>query len=129
VRRIVLFTLLAAVGCGPSGPPMGKLAGRVTSGGQPMAGLEVSAMLTREGVGASALLDADGRFAIDEPLPLGEYVITVNPPPMSPPTPGQAPPPPPTKTPIPRKYRLEKTSNLRAPLKPGANWFDFDLTP
>jgi hypothetical protein len=109
------------------GPKMGTIAGQVQIAGLPAAGLQVSVTLPGQGVGASALLDAEGRFAIATPVPVGTYVVTVNPPVPLPPGPGPAPAKPFPVSKIPGKYRLESTTDLRAEVKEGPNSFTFEL--
>jgi hypothetical protein len=127
VWHLVAIVALMVLPACDRGPRTGILAGQVQIDGQPAAGLLLSATLPGQGVGASAVLDAEGRFAIATPVPVGTYVVTVNPPVPDPPGPVPRPAKPFPVSKIPAKYRLDSTTDLRADVKEGPNSFTFEL--
>jgi hypothetical protein len=120
--------LLILTGCAQPVAPTGTISGRVTMNGKPASGLVVSLFLPSRGVGASAVVGVDGSFEILEPIPTGEYVVTIMLPVPMPPTPGAAAPPPPAFQ-VPAKYGNDKTTDLRATVNPGANSVELKLSP
>jgi hypothetical protein len=126
----VLLTA-ALVGCS-SGPVTGEVRGKVTFKGQPVTEGTVT-FLNPAGKGdAEAKLGTDGSYALPAPVVVGDYVVIVTPPTeMKDTDPGKSPPAPVEKAApnIPRKYRAQGTTTLKAPVKQGPNVFDFDLLP
>lgn len=127
IRAGLVLGIALVVSACDRGPRTGTMAGQVLIDGQPAAGLLLSATLPGQGVGASAVLDAEGRFAIATPVLVGTYVVTVNPPVPLPPGPGPAPAKPLPMGKIPAKCRLDATTDLRAEVKEGPNSFTFEL--
>lgn len=85
-RQIVLSPLLVLlatlVGCGPSGPPLGRVTGTVTIDGQPASGVTVNFHPTAGGRGSSATTDATGQYdLIFSPSSMGalvgEHTVTI----------------------------------------------------
>lgn len=121
------LVVLTAAGCG-GGPEKCYLEGRVTFQGNAVAEDHIVFYAPATGTGASAVLDEDGAYRIEEPVPPGDYIVTIVA--LAPP-PGMGPvkTPPPKPGDVPRKYRQEKTTDLRPKVTPGKNRLDFDLKP
>jgi hypothetical protein len=121
-----LGVLVALVGCSGSGVPLGKVSGKVTLDGQPLAGVIIN-FKPEEGRAATGTTDGEGNYTLeysyDEmgakvgpntvmfewPLEAGEV--------------GDSAP----RRPIPAKYTGLK-SELKVEVQKGKNSFDFDLT-
>lgn len=119
----------AIPGCGTGGKgPSGMVSGKVTLQEKPVGSGYIAFNSSSKGTAAGANLSATGEFKLTDPLPLGEYVVTVSPPPAPPPlsTPAGTQPP---KSEIPEKYRSEAKSDLKFVVKAGANTANFDLKP
>lgn len=132
-RRILI--LLVAVccwgipGCGTGGKgPSGMVSGKVTLQEKPVGSGYIAFNSSSKGTAAGANLSATGEFKLTDPLPIGEYVVTVSPPPAASPlmTPAATQPP---KSDIPDKYRSEAKTDLKFVVKAGANTANFDLKP
>jgi len=123
--------MLLSAGC-QKGPPTGKVRGRVTFKGQPVKEGRVTFLNDKQGGAAEALIAGDGSYAVPNGVAVGEYVIEITPlvemkdtdPGKSPPAPVEKPAPD-----IPKKYRMQGTTPLRASVKAGANEFNFEMTP
>jgi hypothetical protein len=118
-------------GCS-SGPPSGKVRGKVTFKGKPVAEGLVTFINPKEGGAAEAYLNKDGTYAVQNPVVLGEYQVVITPLVEIVDTdPGKTPPSPVEKAApdIPRKYRTPGATPLKATVKQGENEFPFDLTP
>jgi hypothetical protein len=129
---VSLFIALAMTGCGPSGAPVGQVAGKVTFNGQPVTEGTVSFYNEKSAYAAEGLLGADGSYQIKTDqggLPVGEYVVSI-----SPPMELGAPDP---RTPqtyvekdvanIPKKYRDRSKPVLKATVTEGKNEHNFNL--
>lgn len=83
----------------------------------------------KTGEGGGGLLDETGTTTIER-VALGEYTLTINPPPQQPVVPGmeQKPSPPRDYKNIPATVRKIKTSPLKVKVKSGSNKFTFDLS-
>ncbi len=137
ILRIASFALLAFIaGCGSS--DTGRVAGRVTVGGKPIAQGAVLFQNAAKGTAILAPIGNDGTYRVKtsqkDGLPAGDYQVAVQPQASySGPAPLVAPPKQekkPAESPIPVKYRSVKTSGLKITVKLGDNPpFDFDLTP
>ena len=104
-------------GCG-SQRPEGTLSGQVTYHGKPVNDGEVQ-FYCSEGFGATAQLDAAGRFTVDGLMPVGTYDVCVLPRPAHPNLEG---PREIVKPPeVPRKARDLRTSGVSVQLKAGKN--------
>jgi hypothetical protein len=131
VASFVLGSLL--LGCGPSGPPIAQVSGKVTSNGQPVPVGEVI-FITDAGYGSSGSLRDDGTFLLvshlGKGIPPGEYMVAVTPPdPDSVPESERAALRALNFDNIPARYRNFSTSGLTAVVEEGANYFEFDLKP
>lgn len=119
-------TLGLVVGCGHvphSDRPSGKVIATVTYGGTPVTNGYVNFSNPQTGLGAGGLLEANGTATMNA-VPLGDYVVTVTLPPASPtdPNPQQQ-----ENPQLPKKFRLESTSTLKATVKTGTNELKFEL--
>jgi hypothetical protein len=120
--------LVAGVaGCGDGKPsqPVGTVSGKVQFSGKPVETGVVNFESLKTGAAAQATI-SDGEFEVPVPVPLGQYKVTVSPPPEAPPVPGKKVPPP-RAADIPVRYQTQKTSNLSAEVKEGSNEFTFEL--
>ena len=135
-----LILAFAAAGCGPSGPPVGQLYGKITYQGQPVTEGTVSIFSAdASGVagaavpyGADASLGSDGSYRFqtgERGVLLGEYTVAILPPeelePPNPRTPSAMVPK--NVANIPKKYRSASTSGLTATVKEGNNEHDFEM--
>jgi hypothetical protein len=128
-----LIALLSATvaGC-DSGPTAGEVRGKVTFKGQPVKEGMVTFLNTTEGGAYEGQINSDGTFAVPNPVAVGEYVVEIKPlvvivdtdPGKSPPAPMEKPAPD-----IPKKYRMQGTTPLKASVKAGSNELNFDMTP
>jgi len=124
--------LLAATfgGCGGGGAtkPSGIVAGEVTFQGTPVTEGTVNFTSPKTGVAATAELDPDGSFTLQEPLEVGSYDIVITPPPIkTAPMPNQPPPAPKDYANIPAKYRAAATSTLKVEVEEGENSFQLEM--
>ena len=76
----VLTLVPLAVGCGPGEAPTAPISGIVTLAGEPLTDATVMFYDSVSGAGATCLLDPEGKFA-SESVPLGNYQVTIGPPP------------------------------------------------
>ena len=61
---IVAIAMAIQVGCSGNNPPLGKVSGRVTLDGQPLAGVIINFKPT-EGRAATGTTDADGNYTLE----------------------------------------------------------------
>ena len=118
---------LAAAGCGKASTkmPEGKpVRGVVTLKGKPLTGVTLTLQDGERGLGASCVVDDQGRFDSGSPLPAGRYrvafgLVLVPFEPESATAGPAAPPPAPPKLPaaLPRKYHQIGTSDLVVEVK------------
>jgi hypothetical protein len=121
---------LLTVGCtggGGSAPKKtGTVSGKVMFGDK---GVE-NGVVNLEGVGTGTAASApikDGVFTFPSPVEVGQYKVSIAPPPEQPPVPGKTAPPADPKD-IPAKYRSIKTSEIPAvEVKEGENKFEWTL--
>jgi hypothetical protein len=119
---LLLPAVLCLAGC-RGGTPMGQVAGKVTFQGKPVSQGRVSFQNPATGASDEALLNNDGTFAVESPLPVGEYKVMVMPlvvrekaDPRGPVVGVERPAPD-----IPEKYRTIGTTDLKATVKEGKN--------
>ena len=130
-RCAVVFLIAITLGCS-TGPPVGKVRGKVTFKGQPVKEGRVTFLNPKEGGAAEALIGADGDYALQGGALVGDYVVEITPlthivdtdPGKSPPAPVEKPAPD-----IPLKYRQQGKTPLKATVKPGKNGINFEMTP
>lgn len=139
---VAVLSLLLA-GCGTKELPRGPVRGRITIGGQPVAGATVTFESKSVGVAQTATTNDDGRYEFESynaaGLPAGSYKVSVSTgrfmqpgeeiPRLDPSKKITAPPKPKTTT-MPDKYAKGESSGLIADVNAGQNSpFDFDLKP
>ncbi len=129
ICRACAMVCLVVAGCSGSSDqtPSGRVSGKVTLKGMPVAAGRVNFL--GNGAGASADLKPDGTFQLDGPLPVGSYAVCVTAAGL-----GDQPPSDDIKkdrsatlSMIPQKYQSETTSGLTAKVVTGSNSFPFDL--
>lgn len=118
---------LTLLGCGGGGTskPTASVSGTVTFNGQPVKAGLVNFESDPPGNAAQGDLK-DGKFTLNGAVFLGKYKVTIGPPRLAPPVPGQTAPLPNTSD-IPKKYETTKTSDLTAEVKSGTNNLTFEL--
>jgi hypothetical protein len=123
---------LLVSGCG-SGVERGRIFGKITFQGQPVAEGLVLFRDAAKGIHMSANLKQDGTYEITTVegagLPLGIYRVCVCPPLAVPFMGSGAPPKPKEYANIPKIYRRYETSGLSLTVRQGANPFDIDMKP
>lgn len=131
--RVTAAGLLAALALGcRSGPPTGEVRGQVAFQGVPVTEGTITFLNPTQGGAAEGEIKSDGSYALIGQVPTGEYVVVVTPPVVMMDTdPGKSPPAPVEKPArnIPRQYRQQGTTPLRATVKEGKNELNFDLKP
>jgi hypothetical protein len=132
LMTIGLLILVGIAGC-KSVEKLGRVSGKVTFQGSPVAEGMVLFSCIDKGVNMTATLQSDGSYEIimakGAGLPLGTYRVCVNPPPTFYPI-GQAAPKQTKQYPsIPMKYRKYETSGLTINVKDGDNRLDIEMAP
>ena len=133
-----LLSISLLAGCGPSGPPVAVVKGKVTSGGQPLTSGIIFYQSENGLLALTAEINAQGEYQMktydSAGLPPGKYKVAVKPaavnPTGAPPLAGEAL----TAVPvidksIPEKYHSPETSGLSADVTLEAKSYDFALTP
>jgi hypothetical protein len=129
---IVAVLGLTPLACGPSGPKMASVYGKVTYQGKPVTQGTVTFQASGTGGrNATGLIDSQGNYTLQTENPgdgalLGDYIVTIyaHDEPVLDYTP---------KTPIrpkllvPAKYEKPESSGLKATIHGGSNPIDFDL--
>ena len=129
---VLLGTVLMAC---KSGPPRGQVSGKVTFKGNPVTEGTVTFHNPKAGHAGEAKLGPGGSYVIttvEGGLVVGDYGVMITPlthivdlePGKTPPVDVEKPAPD-----IPKKYRRQETSALKAQVKEGKNVFDFDMKP
>jgi hypothetical protein len=138
-RLLSILTLIALptliLGCGgSSGPEMGRVSGKVSYNGKPLAQGTISFISNDpNGTNANSVIAPDGTYTLQTTNPgdgavLGEYrviISDVDPNALNTPAPGE-----PVKKQqriIPEKYEKPDASGLTAKVVSGSNTFDFNL--
>jgi hypothetical protein len=137
--------VLSLAGCGGHDfGPTGKVTGKLTMAGKPLAvGTAVSFMQMEKGFLAFGQTDAEGKFEVNSwnggAMPVGKYKVMIAPPTANLPDPNSVSPEeafdhpelldPVVKAEFPKKYRDTQTSGLEYEIKEGANDFQIDLKP
>lgn len=129
-KTVLISAVTFLSGCGDSGTsPSGTVSGIVTFLGKPITEGEINFYSHKLGVGAKIPLDSSGRFELPAPIEVGDYQVSVTPPPLPDPSVGSPPPPKREHASIPAKYRSDSLSGLAASIKEGDNELTFDLKP
>lgn len=125
----VLAIAPVVAGCGPSEAPTAPISGVVTLAGEPLTDATVLFYDSVSGAGATCLLDAEGKFS-NESVPLGDYQVTIGPPPTEHAAGATGMPViPQLPKKLPKKYTVGFQSGLTAKVDGSAeaNQFTFDL--
>lgn len=112
----------ASLGCGKA-EQAAKVSGHIKLDGSPISSGVILLQDDVRGVGGTAVV-SNGDFAFESPLPPGQYVVALQPPP--PPAPHE----PQTKGPrlnVPKHLLNPATSGLKAEVGPGENSLEFDV--
>jgi hypothetical protein len=128
--RCVALVLAAFILACSTGPPMGKVRGKVTFKGQPVKEGTVTLLNPTEGGAYEASINSDGTYAIPGDVATGEYVVEIKPlMEMRDTDPGKSPPAPVEKNApdIPKKYRMQGSTPLKATVKAGDNDIPFEM--
>jgi hypothetical protein len=136
VWRLVLgfWCFVSLAGC-DSGPATGEVSGKVTFKGKPVKEGSVTLLnANNSNVGGAyeAQIGAEGAYAITAGVVVGDYLVEIKPlthmvdtdPGKSPPAPMEKPAPD-----IPKKYRMQGTTPLKASVKAGKNEINFEMMP
>ena len=120
-----LLSLSLASGCGPKGPPMGTVAGKLTIGDAPPKDeARVTFINNSIGQGAGATIQSDGSYSLDTPLPLAEYKVFVSKVVKDSASISTAAE---NLTSVPKPYRSEETSPLKYTIKEGKNEINIEI--
>jgi hypothetical protein len=128
---LIICCSVAFSGC-DQGPPAGKVRGKVTFKGKPVAEGLVTFINPKEGGAAEAYLNSDGTYAVGNRVPVGDYQVMITPlTEMKDTDPGKTPPMKVEKNApdVPRKYRMPGSTPLKATVVAGENEFNFDMMP
>jgi hypothetical protein len=128
--QLVFAAVCFAIAAGCSGPRTGEVHGKVTCEGKAVTEGLVTLLNPKGGGDAEAHINKDGTFAVKRVV-VGEYLVVITPPmEIVDADPGKSPPSPVEKAApnIPRKYRQQGTTTLKAEVKEGNNAFEFDMT-
>ena len=129
MRNLLLLStlcLVAATGCGPDGPPMGTVSGKLTIGGEaPKEPTRVTFVNNSIGQGAGATVGNDGSYSLETPLPLAEYKAFVSK--VLGDTGGPVSTAKEMLTTVPKPYRNEDTTPLKFQVKEGANEINIEI--
>jgi hypothetical protein len=126
---ILIALALVVMACLPGcGPPAGQVSGKVTFEGKSVTEGRIT-FQSLAGPADEAVLESNGTYSIEKPLPVGEYKVTITPLVVRQQVDGKGPivgveKPAPD---IPQKYRTIGTTDLRATVKDGKNQFNFDM--
>jgi hypothetical protein len=126
----VSFLTVVMIGCSSGGA--GEVRGKVTFKGAPVTEGTVTFLNPKEGGAAEGEIKSDGSYRLVGKVLAGEYLVVINPPMHIVDTdPGKSPPAPVEKPApnIPRQYRQQGTTTLKATVKEGKNEFNFDMMP
>lgn len=120
---LVVGVLAGCGGGGGESRPEGTVSGTVVLDGQPVTTGRVVLISDALGASAAANLDEDGAFAIDGPVPAGEYQVFLAPPDRGNEPPGLTPEPPAAQvlTGVPEKYLSQSSTDLNVTVSEGRN--------
>lgn len=126
VALLCVFSVLT--GCGPSEPEkvIGTVTLIVTYDGKPVTEGSVNMIEIGTSKSATGSLNETGTVKMEN-VEVGNYTVSILPPPPPPADPDQPPAPMKKYDSIPQKFRSETTTPLKAEVKEGANEFQFDL--
>ena len=139
-RLLLAFALSFTVvltGCGGGSgdkTPKGTVSGKVTVGGQPFtAGAIHFTSVQTDTAAFGAEMKADGLFRVAEPIPIGEYKVSLSPPEVGPTVGPDGVVRPATdkdrKNNVPPKYATAASSDKTVKISKGTNNLTIDLVP
>jgi hypothetical protein len=125
---------LGGIGCGGSGPALGKVSGKVSFQGKPLTEGTITFASQEKGPTITAKIGPDGAYRVKtakgEGLPPGRYEAWISPPVVELPVGMVKEMPKPREYPeIPAKYRQARTSGLTLTVEQGDNTLDVDMQP
>jgi hypothetical protein len=127
--RILSLTaglLVAVCGCGPKGPPMGTVSGKLTIGGAaPTEPTRVTFINNSIGQGAGGTVGNDGSYSLEAPLPPAEYTVFVSK--VLSDTGGPVSTAKELLMSVPKEFRSEETSPLKHAVKEGKNEINIEI--
>ena len=124
LNAVVAILAVVWLGGCTSAEPTGTVSGKVTLEGEPVTEGVVS-FLSESGYSTTADIQPDGSFSVTGGMPADKYTISVSPPePTEALAPGEAEM---AKSPIPRGYFDESTSDIVEEIKEGENTVTIDL--
>lgn len=129
-RFIALFALSCFGFCfaGCSNPnPVGTVKGTATVKGKPYTNAAVMFVSLETGHGASGDLNAEGKYQLSDPLPVGNYTVYFAPKSIAPEDATAAPLPMHMDKSVPDKYWSESSSDIKVEVKEGANEIPVDV--
>ncbi|MBA2113018.1 hypothetical protein [Bremerella alba] len=124
---LCVFVCTFTVGCGPGGPPSGKVTGSVTYNDKPLMTGTVILVPEQEGLGyAQGTIQPDGTYQAEtkeygQNIPVGSYRVMIS-------AVEDRGPEHPARPLIPFHYSSEAQSGLQANVQEGDNTIDFHLT-
>ncbi len=127
-RLTWIVLLLILPGCGDS-QPMGTPHGKVTNDGQPVPDATIQFQSAETGHAVAAPVNAQGEYRFEEPMPAGEYMVSINPA-YEAPVAGEGDEnfTPPERPDIPQRYRSGAGSGLKVNVEEGEHELDISLT-
>ena len=128
---LAIWCFAVLTGC-DSGPQTGEVSGKVTFKKKAVKEGTVTLLNPTEGGAYEGQIGAEGAYAVQGRVLVGEYLVEIKPlvqivdtdPGKSPPAPMEKPAPD-----IPKKYRMQGTTPLKASVKAGKNEINFEMTP
>lgn len=130
VKTLLISAITLFAGCGQgANSPLGEVSGTVTFQGKPVMEGEISFYSPAQGIGTKIPIDSSGHFKLPSPIEVGDYKVSIMPPPLPDPSIGSQLPPKRDSASIPSKYRSDSLSGLIASIKQGNNELSFDLKP
>ncbi len=125
---VCLSSAVICTGCsGGMVRKTGKVSGKIELDGVPLSDVVIVFEDAAQGFGASTAVN-DGVYQFETPLVVGDYKVTIQPPPAPAPTAAASAADSPSAE-IPKQYLNASDTDLEASVQEGANTFDFELKP
>ncbi|REJ89052.1 MAG: carboxypeptidase regulatory-like domain-containing protein [Planctomycetota bacterium] len=130
-RLTLAIGTVLLLGCGEPAAPVATVSGKVTFDGAPVTNAKVQFDPTSTGMSAVAEVGSDGSYTVTEPIPVGEYAVSVMPS-FETPVAGEEGDqdfvPPEAREDIPPKYQNPGESGLTVTLNEGENSYNVEMT-